>query len=89
MHFSTSDWCSLVHVQMYTMSLEAITSSAEAITVLPDACAKTPARSESMSKHPPRVIGTPLIFSIFEWNVAICPVPTKPMMGRSVEDVTT
>jgi hypothetical protein len=66
MHFSTSDWCSLVHVQMYTMSLDAITSSADAITVLPEACAKVAARSASMSKHPPRTIGTPLIFSIFE-----------------------
>jgi hypothetical protein len=56
---------------MYTMSLEAITSSADAITVLPDACAKAAERSESMSKQPPRVMGTPLIFSIFEWNVAI------------------
>jgi hypothetical protein len=33
-------------------------------------------------------MGTPLIFSIFEWNVAIWPVPTKPTMGRSVEDAT-
>ena len=73
---------------MYTMSLDAITSSADAITVLPDACAKVAARSASMSKHPPRTIGTPLIFSIFEWNVAIWPVPTKPTIGKSVEDVT-
>jgi hypothetical protein len=51
---------------MYTMSLEAITSSADAITVLPEACAKVAARSASMSKQPPRTIGTPLIFSIFE-----------------------
>ena len=73
---------------MYTMSLEPITSSADAMTVLPEACAKTAERSASMSKHPPRVIGTPLIFSIFEWNVAIWPVPTKPTIGKSVEDVT-
>jgi hypothetical protein len=51
---------------MYTMSLDAITSSADAMTVLPEACAKAAARSASMSKHPPRIIGTPLIFSIFE-----------------------
>jgi hypothetical protein len=51
---------------MYTMSLDAMTSSADAITVLPDACANAAARSESISKHPPRVMGTPLIFSIFE-----------------------
>jgi hypothetical protein len=51
---------------MYTMSLDAITWSADAITVLPDAWAKVAARSASMSKHPPRIIGTPLIFSIFE-----------------------
>jgi hypothetical protein len=70
------------------MSLEAITSSADVITVLPDACAKTTERSASISKQPPRVMGTPLIFSIFEWNVAIWPVPTKPTMGRSVEDAT-
>jgi hypothetical protein len=51
---------------MYTMSLDAITSSADAMTVLPEACAKAAARSVSISKHPPRVIGTPLIFNIFE-----------------------
>jgi hypothetical protein len=72
---------------MYTMSLDAITSSAEDITVLPDACAKTCARAVSISKHPPRTNGTPECFNIFEWNVAMWPVPMKPITGG--EFVTT
>jgi hypothetical protein len=43
-----------------------MTSSADDITELPEACANVAARSASMSKQPPRTMSTPLRFNIFE-----------------------
>ena len=70
------------------MSDDAMTSCSEVITWWPEAAANFSARAMSMSKHPPRVIGTPLIFNIFEWKVAMWPVPRNPTTG-SVEVVLT
>lgn len=47
----------------------------------PEARANSETRSVSMSKHGPRAISTPDRRSIFEWNVAMRPVPTKPTTG--------
>ena len=59
-----------------------MTSCSELITRWPEAAANFSARVMSMSKHPPRDSGTPLIFNIFEWKVAMWPVPRNPMTGR-------
>ena len=70
--------CSLVHVQMYTASHPAITSSSEPQTVCPLDAANAAARSTSGSNTPARSTSAPLRRRLFEWYVAINPAPRNP-----------